>query len=75
MAWQNSKKITGLWAINEPNNAWAWVDGIGWRKCDDKDNTTNILILCAHAKAIGGFVDFNEETRDNRTRIVEIYAW
>ena len=75
MAWQNSKKITGLWAINENNNAWAWVDGIGWRKCDDKDNTTNILILCAHATSVGGFVDFNEENRDARTRIVEIYAW
>ena len=75
MAWQNSKKVTGLWAINEPNNAWAWIDGIGWRKCDDKDNATNILILCAHAKSISGFVDFNEETRDNRTRIVEIYSW
>jgi hypothetical protein len=41
MAWQNGKRITGLWANNQANNAWAWVDGLGWRECDWRNNTTN----------------------------------
>jgi len=75
VAWQRGKKITALWAINEPNNAWAWVDGLGWRKCEDNTNTTNLLTLCAHAKSTGSFVDFDEQTHDNATRIAQIYVW
>jgi len=75
VAWQNGKKITALWAINEDNNAWASVAGLGWRKCDRRSNTTNLLILAAHAKGAGSFVDFNEEDVSGRTSIVEMYVW
>jgi hypothetical protein len=75
MAWQNSKKITALWANNEANNAWAWIDGLGWRECDWRNNTTNLLILAAHAKATNSFVDLNEEAQPDQTLIVEMYVW
>jgi hypothetical protein len=75
MAWQRGKKITALWSINEPDNAWAWVDGLGWRKCDRRTNTTSLLILAATAKGGSTFVDFNEETVDGRATITEIYVW
>ena len=32
MAWQNNKKFTALWSINENRNAWVYVEGIGWKK-------------------------------------------
>jgi hypothetical protein len=75
MAWQRGKKITALWAINEDNNVWAWVDSLGWRKCDRRSNTINLAILVANAKQTNAFVDFNEENVDNRTTITEIYVW
>jgi hypothetical protein len=75
MAWQRGKKITALWAINEDNNVWAWVDGLGWRKCDRRSNTTNLCVLVANAKQTNAFVDFNEDNVDNRTTITEIYVW
>jgi hypothetical protein len=48
-------------ANNEANNAWVWVNGIGWRQCDWRNTTTNLLILAAHAKENERFLDFNEE--------------
>jgi hypothetical protein len=75
MAWQRSKRITALWAINESDNAWAWVENLGWRKCDRRANTTNLLILAATAKGGASLVDFNEELVDGRMSIVELYVW
>jgi hypothetical protein len=75
MAWQRGKRITALWAINETDNAWVWVDGLGWRKCDRRSNTTSILILGATGKAGGTLVDFNEEMVDGRMSITEMYVW
>jgi hypothetical protein len=75
MGWQYGKKITGLWADNEANNGWAWVDGLGWRECDWRNNTTNLLILAASAKGTNSFVDFNEQPQPDRTLIVEMYVW
>jgi hypothetical protein len=75
MAWQRGKRITALWSINQDNNAWAWVDGLGWRKCDPRSNTTSLLILAATAKGGGTLVDFNEDTVDGNLSIVEMYVW
>jgi hypothetical protein len=75
MAWQRGKRITALWAINENDNAWAWVDGLGWRKCDSSSNTTSLLILAATAKGGGTLVDFNEEVVNGNMSIVEVYVW
>jgi hypothetical protein len=31
-AWQNSKKINGLWSINQDRNSWVGIEGIGWKR-------------------------------------------
>jgi C1A family cysteine protease len=51
--WQNSKRILGLWAIDQDRNAWAYVDGLGWRKISaDNDNIFfTMLVQLATAKA------------------------
>jgi C1A family cysteine protease len=44
-AWHKGKKITGLWAINENRNAWAYVSGIGWKKiANNNDNIFNTML-------------------------------
>lgn len=51
--WQNDKRITGLWTINEDRNAWVFVAGIGWKKvANDNDNIFfDILAHLIAAKA------------------------
>ena len=75
MAWQRGKRITALWAINQSNNVWAWVDGLGWRKVDFRNNTTHLALLAATAKGGQTFVDFDEQIVNGNSTIVEIYVW
>jgi hypothetical protein len=75
MAWQRGKRISALWANNQNDNVWAWVDGLGWRKCDRRSNTVHLAILAATARGRASFVDFNEEVVDGQLSIVEIYVW
>jgi C1A family cysteine protease len=53
VAWQNNKKIVGLWATDEERNAWAYVEGAGWRRVAfDNDYTFfSMLALLASARA------------------------
>src|SRR5260370_38918996 len=38
------RTIGALWAINEPDNAWVWVNDLGWRKLATS-NTRNLLLV------------------------------
>lgn len=51
--WYNNKKIVGLWAIDQDRNAWAYLDGSGWKKiATDTDNIFfDLLTLLVAAKA------------------------
>jgi C1A family cysteine protease len=51
--WLNNVKVVGLWAINEDDNAWVYIAGIGWRKIapDNINITVDILTELASAKA------------------------
>jgi C1A family cysteine protease len=51
--WQNGKKVVGLWTIDQDRNAFAYIDGLGWRKvAPDNDNIFfDLLTLLATAKA------------------------
>ena len=75
--WQNGKKITGLWTINENRNAWVWVDGLGWRKLahDDDSVFTAMLATCVEAKGDNRFVNFREVGTGGNIEIHEIYVW
>ena len=57
--WINSKKVVGLWAINEERNAWVYLSDIGWRKISNNndDGFINTLTQLAVAKAVGATVN------------------
>jgi hypothetical protein len=65
------RTIGGLWAINQTNNVWVWVDGLGWRKLDTT-NTRDLLILAARAKLDRTTVDLAEDVRSGVTFITQI---
>lgn len=61
--WQSNKRIIGLWAINQDRNAWAFVEGIGWKRIAfDNDNIFfNLLLLLTTAKAANRAVNYYEQ--------------
>lgn len=75
--WQNGKRITGLWTINENRNAWVWIDGLGWRKLarDDDSVFDAMLNVCTAAYIGNRTVNFREVGTGGNIEIHEIYAW
>lgn len=73
-AWQNNKKITGLWSINQNRNSWLHVEGVGWKKLANNSDSAVVALtmLGAHAREKGTNVNYREES-DGMIR--EIYAW
>ena len=73
-AWQNNKRIVGLYSTNNNRNSWIFVDGIGWRKFADSLDVANVALsmLDAHAREKSSPVNLREES-DNK--IYEIYVW
>src|SRR5260370_1593241 len=65
------RTIGAFWAINEPDNAWVWVNDLGWRKLDTS-NTRNLLLVAARAKMDGSPVNLAEEIQGDRTIITQI---
>ena len=61
--WQSNRRVIGLWAIDQDRNAWAYFDGLGWRKISpDNDNIFfDMLSNLAAAKAAARPVNFYEE--------------
>jgi C1A family cysteine protease len=61
--WRSNVRVIGLWAIAEDRNAWAYMDGYGWRKiAPDSDNIVHdMLAQLIACKARGGAVTFYEE--------------
>jgi C1A family cysteine protease len=50
--WLNNTRVIGLWTIDQDRNAWAYLNGIGWRRIAfDNDNIFfDLLRLLAAAK-------------------------
>lgn len=61
--WQNGKKITGLWTIDQDRNAFVHFDGLGWKKvAGDNDNIFfSMLAQLVAAKAGNRPVNYHEE--------------
>jgi hypothetical protein len=74
VAYLCDRRVLALWAINEADNIWIWVDGLGWRKLDPP-NATELLIEAARAKADGSLVDLVDAKRGDTHYITEIYVW
>ncbi len=61
--WQTNRRVIGLWSIDQDRNAWAYVDGIGWRKiASDSDNIFfDLLVQVASAKTSNRPVNFYQQ--------------
>lgn len=75
MATSCNKKIIGLWSNHEKRNAWVYLSPGGWRKLDDSntDACTNLLVQAAAVKSRNATVMIDEEFRNDRWYIKEIY--
>ena len=61
-AWQNNKRINGLWSINQVRNSWVSVDGIGWKKLVNNSDSAIVALtmLSSHAREKGSVVNYLE---------------
>jgi len=71
--WLSGKKVTALWANLWVRNAWAHLDGVGWKKlADANDNATASLTMLASAARQAGTVNALEGAD---AKLGEIYLW
>ncbi|MFY9210870.1 MAG: hypothetical protein WAO69_07060 [Aestuariivita sp.] len=73
-AWHNGKKITATWCNASNRNAYAAVQGIGWRRLSNANDSSFLALtmLAAHAEQTNATVNV-EIGSDNE--IHQIYAW
>jgi hypothetical protein len=73
-AWNNSKKVTGLWSINQNRNSWAFVDGVGWKKLANNSDSAIVALsmLAAHAREKNSTVNYRDEADG---MVHEMYVW
>ena len=73
-AWHNGKKITATWCNASNRNAYAAVQGLGWRRlCNANDSAfLSLTMLATHAEQTNATVNV-EIGSDNK--IHQIYVW
>lgn len=73
-AWQNDKRITGLWTINETRNSWVYVTGIGWKKLSNNIDSATVALtmLGGSARQTNTPVNYRDEADG---MIHEMYVW
>ena len=51
-AWNNGKRVSALWAMNQNRNSWVYVTGVGWKKLANNSDSAIVALtlLGAHAK-------------------------
>lgn len=71
--WQNNTRVTGLWAIDQERNAWAYFTSLGWRKVSTETDAVfyQLLTDLIAAKTANRPVNFYE---DNSV-IKEVYVF
>ena len=71
--WQSDKAITATWSDTGTRNAWALVDGVGWRKIFPGTDGAflALTLLAAQARQTGHHVNYREDD----SVIKEIYLW
>jgi len=74
MAWQNNKKITGLWGKNQNKNSWVHIAGVGWKRLANNSDSAIVALtmLGAHARENDSVVNYREEADG---MIHEMYVW
>jgi hypothetical protein len=73
-AWNNNKRITALWSINQNRNAWIHVDGVGWKRLSTASESGIVALarLTAHARERNSAVNYRDEADG---MVHEIYVW
>jgi hypothetical protein len=73
-AWHSGVKITALWCNASVRNAWAVVEGVGWRRVNPANDSAfvTLVALLSHARQMGTTCNVRVEA-DNL--IHEVYAW
>lgn len=71
--WINTKKVVGLWAINQEKNAWVYLSDEGWKRISNNNDNgfINTLTQLANAKAVNADVNVYV---DNGS-ITEVYVF
>ncbi|WGG50623.1 hypothetical protein [Rugamonas sp. DEMB1] len=72
--WQQNKKLSALWSINQDRNSWVGVDGIGWKKLANSNDSSVVALtlLATHAREKDATVSYREESDG---MIYEMYVW
>ncbi len=72
--WQQNKKLSALWSINQDRNSWVGVDGIGWKKLANSNDSSVVALtlLATHAREKDAAVSYREESDG---MIYEMYVW
>ena len=73
-AWNNDKRVTALWSINQSRNSWVYINGVGWKRLSTASDSANLALtlLAAHAKQS----QTNYTYRDESDGLIhESYVW
>src|SRR5689334_9200560 len=72
--WLTGKKVVAMWANRATRNAYAYLDGVGWKRLADTSDSahTSLTLLASAARQVGSTVNVRDEG-DGRIR--EIYVW
>lgn len=72
--WNNDKRATALFGINQNRNSWVFVTGVGWKKLANNSDSAVVALtmLAAHAKQAKGQYNYRDEADG---MIHESYVW
>jgi hypothetical protein len=73
-AWNNDKRVTALWSINQNRNSWIYINGVGWKRLSAASDSANLAltVLAAHAKQSRTNYTYRDESDG---LIHESYVW
>jgi hypothetical protein len=72
--WQGNQTIGALWSSNDKDNAYAWINGVGWRRLAPTSDASLMAmnILTRLGRDSGAPINYREEADG---AIHEIYLW
>jgi hypothetical protein len=72
--WQGNQTIGALWSSNDKDNAYAWINGIGWKRLAPTSDASLMAmnILTRVGRDSGSPINYREEADG---AIHEIYLW
>ena len=73
-AWNNDRRVTALWSMNQNRNSWLYINGVGWKKLANNSDSAIVAltILGAHAKQAQTACNYRDEADG---MIHETYVW